>query len=489
LTEAIVFLFLCAAFFAFADWRQGFALCVVAGILQDPLRKIAPGQPVYFVVLVGVVFMAAWIGAYASRLKLNPNAVVGWRKQMGLPYSIFLALVIAQAVHSYFNFGSVLVTGIGLLVWLAPVPAVVLAYQFALRRGLSGLRQWMTFYCISATVSLTGVYLQYAGIEWAPLGEVGKGLIIYDMGTILKAYSGFFRSSEIAAWHTATISCFVFILLIGKRLTFGRLVLAIVMICLLLGLGVLTGRRKMLVEVAVFLSMYAVLWAVFQRGATRVAVTAAAIGLTFYVGAVGLMDPDVSDAAGRPSTYVLKQGELYKGYAARGQTVFEDIPNRFSAMGIAPITSAILDFGWLGGGLGTGSQGVDSVASLAKRNRGASEGGFGKIVVELGVPGLLVMTWLFVALIRYARQVLAITSQTSMPHARLAFGFIAFLAAKVASFSIATQAYSDLFILLIMGFAFGFFLAMPVLARQSASNTTERAPAGRSNFISAGRTA
>ena len=46
----------------------------------------------------------------------------------------------------------------------------------------------------------------------------------------------------------------------------------------------------------------------------------------------------------------------------------------------------------------------------------------------------------------------------------MAFGLVAFLVANVATFAVATQAYSDLFILLILGWALGFLLAMPVLA-------------------------
>ena len=44
------------AILALTRWRWGLFLCVLVGLLQDPLRKVAPDQPVFFVVLVGVVF-------------------------------------------------------------------------------------------------------------------------------------------------------------------------------------------------------------------------------------------------------------------------------------------------------------------------------------------------------------------------------------------------------------------------------------------------
>ena len=117
-----------AALLALTNWRWGLFLCVLTGLLQDPLRKLTPDQPVYFVVLVGVVFGAAWMGALLGRVRLGPNAMEGWRRNLGVPFGLFIALVIAQAFQSYIRFRSPMMTGIGLMVWLAPVPAVVLAY-------------------------------------------------------------------------------------------------------------------------------------------------------------------------------------------------------------------------------------------------------------------------------------------------------------------------------------------------------------------------
>ena len=63
---AILLLAVCV-FWAFADWRLGLLLCLATAILQDPLRKLTPDQPVYFVGFVGVVFAAAFIGALVQR--------------------------------------------------------------------------------------------------------------------------------------------------------------------------------------------------------------------------------------------------------------------------------------------------------------------------------------------------------------------------------------------------------------------------------------
>lgn len=479
MTEIILMLVAFAALLAFTNWRWGLSLFLVAGVLQDPARKLVPDQPVYFVLLAGVVFGAAWMGAGLSRVRLGPSAMEGWRRHMATPFTLFVALVVLQAFHSYARFGSLRMTGIGLMVWLAPVFAVVLAYQFAVRRGLPALRRWMKLYVVLALLALSGVYLQYEGVEWPALGEVGPGLKIYDVGTVLKAYSGFFRASEIAAWHTATAAALIFILFTGRRLNALGLLAGLGLIAVLLALGILTGRRKLLVEVVIFLSLYLFLVAWFQRGAHRLAVGLAVVGLTGWLFVVGYVDPDPGERLDT-ANYQLAPGERYKGYAVRGSTVFGDALQRFSQLGMAPVAWVVQTYGWLGAGLGTGSQTGTGVEVEGAPSRWSAEGGIGKITQELGLPGLLLVGWLAWAMVRYLRQALASTAQFSRPHARVAFGWVALLAAKLASFSVAAQAYSDVFILLLLGSLTGFTLAMPVLARKAqAAQTAREAAAAR----------
>jgi hypothetical protein len=458
-------LVLLAAMVALIDWRKGLMLCVLTAILQDPLRKLTPNEPAYFVLLVGVVFAAAALGAVQGRTRLMPNAIQGWKSQVGKPFTVYVVLVALQAVHSLVRFGSPQISIIGLISYLAPVPAVVFAYQFAVRKGLPGVRGWMWFYVAAATVSLSGVYLEYVGLNWQALGEVGEGMVLYDVGGILKVYSGFFRSSEIAAWHVAAISCFLFVLLIGRKFTLPRMVLVLTLTGLLVSLGLLTGRRKMLVEIVVFVSAYMFLVAWFKRRATRPAIMAAAVGVLGYVLVVGAMSPD--HAVSSTKNLKLDPREKFQHYTVRSSSVFGDVPQRFDELGLQPVMGAINEFGLLGAGLGTGSQGVQHVAASASIDRGAAEGALGKITMELGVPGLFVLAWLVRMFARYIRKVLEVTTRTSPQHARIAYGFVAFLIANAAAFSVATQVFGDLFVLLMMGWSMGFVLAMPVLAAKS----------------------
>ena len=463
MTQLTLVLLMLAGLITLLDWRKGLVMCVLVGIAQDPLRKLAPNQPVYYVVLVGVVFVIAWVRAALLHVPLAPSVIQGWKRNLKTPFTLFIGLVLAQALHAFVRYGSAFMAGIGWLVWLAPIPAVVLAYQFAVRRGTLAVRKWMLVYIVAALASLSGVYFEYAGFDWRALGEVGEGLIIYDVGTVLKAHSGFYRASEIAAWHTATIACFVFMLSLGKRATIPRVIGALALIGVLVGLGILTGRRKMLVEITIFISVYLFLVAWLQRGMARLAMGVLIAGAIGYVGIVGFVSPDLVQTSASKSV-TMDNAQRIQGYAARGKSVFADLPKRINDVGMQPLIWSVENFGWLGAGLGTGSQGTGDITEAHDINRWAAEGGLGKIAMELGVPGLILIAWLVTALMRHLREGLVAVARLSPLHAQMAYGFAAFLVANAATFTVATQAYSDLFVLLILGWCLGFLLAMPALA-------------------------
>jgi hypothetical protein len=428
--------------------------------------------------MVGVIFGIAWIRAALMRVPLGPSVIHGWRRNLQAPFGIFLGVVMAQALHSYVQFGSPIVPAIGVLVWLAPIPAVVLAYQFAKRRALPGVRRWMTVYIGAALVALSGVYLEYIGVQSRLLGEIGEGQVLYDLGTVLKAHSGFFRASEIAAWHTAAVACFVFTLSVGKRPTLIRVMSALGFIAVLVSLGILTGRRKMLIEITIFVASYFFLVAWLQRGMARLAMIVVVTGFAGYVAIVGFVAPDLVQGSYTKKLSV-ENAQRIEGYALRGQSVFADIPKRVKDVGWEPLVWAVDTYGWLGAGLGTGSQGTNDIVAAHNIDRWGAEGGLGKIAMELGIPGLLAVLWLMRALARHLHHELLPLARKSPQHTRMAFGLLSFLIANAATFSVATQAYSDLFVLLILGWCVGFLLAMPLLAEQAIAKSALRAPGPR----------
>ena len=178
--ELAISLLAIPVFWAFAEWRLGLLLCLATAILQDPLRKLTPDQPVLFVVFVGVVFGAACLGAWARGVPLTPESIFGRYRQLAMPISFLLLLIIVQAFNSYLRFGNPMIPLIGLLTYLLPFPSIVFAYQLVLRGGEVRINQFMKCYIVCIMLALTTVYLEYAGYDWPVLGQVGGNILIYD---------------------------------------------------------------------------------------------------------------------------------------------------------------------------------------------------------------------------------------------------------------------------------------------------------------------
>ena len=111
---------------------------------------------------------------------------------------------------------------------------------------------------------------------------------------------------------------------------------------------------------------------------------------------------------------------------------------------------------------------------------GAIEGGLGKITLDVGVPGLVIFVWLVVTFARLVWFRLKALSLASKKHANLAFGLVAFLISNMAAFSVATQVFGDVYILLTIGWSIGILLALPTVAARelgvvAAAQTTSPA--------------
>src|SRR5262249_43012381 len=143
------------------------------------------------------------------------------------------------------------------------------------------------------------------------------------------------------------------------------------------------------------------------------------------------------------------------------------------------------NFGLFGAGLGVGTQGTHYFGG---GGQAAAEGGLGKITLELGVPGLFVIGWFSISLFRHLWSIMRLASRHSPRIARLSFGLFSFLVANLAAFSVATQQYGDLFILLILAWTLGCLLAVPVLVErevraQHLATFEEVAPAFRPKTV------
>lgn len=445
---------------ATASWRAGLTLLIVAALVEGPLRKLTAEQPVAFVLLPGAVFAALALNGMGSGLSLLPKGIAGWGRYVLAPFAAYTAVVALQALSALLTTGSPIVPIFGLLVYLGPIIAISFAHSAALRLGPAGIERFIWTYALWAGLAVLTVYLEALEVDWTILGEVGEGLTITAGSGTVSGNSGLYRASEIAAWHGAVSCCLMITLAVRRGLSPSRAVFLIAFVALMIGAGVLTGRRKMIVTLAVFICTYAALLFLFTAKAGRLAAVVGGVGLVGFLASVALVDLTEQSSADKSLSYEI--------YLQRQQETFAEIPERLVTLGIAPIQWAMDRVGPLGGGVGISGQGARFVGVDSRLAGGAGEGGLGKIVVEIGLPGLAISLWLIVAFGRMIYEGLAMVASTLPQISPLGLGIASTLVANVASYTVATQAFGDPMILILLGILTGFLLAQPTLAQYFA---------------------
>ena len=433
-----------------ADWRSGMLVCILVGFLSDTVRKVVPDQPIYFIVLVGIFVGAVAVGFIRQHGLVNLTNIRVLRGAVRVPLILFLIWLAVEATISFGRYGSFALVGIGLLSYLAPLPGFLVAYYYGLR--VESAVRFAKLYVICALLMLSGIFLSYSGIESPVLEEIGSGVLIHVPGGVLESYPGFLRSTEGAAWHAAAAISLMLLLTISGVVRWPRMLVAILVIALL-SAGLLTGRRKMLMEVLIFVGMYGALLSAYRREAGKMIIIGSIVaGVLGVAGAAGVFDSATAER------------QRFDMYVERGASVFGDADERFTELGLGSISWALDRHGFFGGGLGVASQGGQHFGGGADRFGGAGEGGLGKIVAELGVPGLVLVLWIVGALLLYLGRLIPEVARLDNPIVPLFLGFVAFLGANIPLFIVATQIFGDLFVLLILGWIFGFSMAIAEVA-------------------------
>jgi hypothetical protein len=455
---------LIGAFLCLMDWRKGIFVCIIVGFIQDPLRKLVEGEPISLTALVAIFVLLTILGAWMSgkRLKLRP--IPAWNTGLRRPIIWFAALVFLQSVAAFLSTGSIAVAGIGLLAYLFPIPPLLLSYYYS--RKEKDIDRFIRFYLFIAMIMTSGIYLSYMGVDWAVLRQVGKGILAYaPSGGILKLHSGFLRAPETAAWHAGTAICMIILLLVTTRRTLSFRLRSGIMILFFLGAMMLTGRRKVLIEIVLFISVYGFLLAYFRRGAIKLAVLLLILGISSAV--LG-------------NSYLFKDEVLtgFQPYLQREASVQKEATGRLYNMTIGSFRWVMSRNGVLGSGAGTGSQGVQHFIGDSDIVGGAAEGGLGKILAELGVPGLILFLWMGAALIRYLWNMMVSIRKDDPVSSRLVYGIASFLIANGAIFVIAHQVFGDPFVLMIIGWMLGFLFAV-----ESSHPAMSKRKDGGVNFV------
>lgn len=440
------------------DWRRGVLLCVPIGFLADPIRKIAPGQSVIWVITVAVCFVACLAGAV---LRGEPNrfrSILSYYAELRVPLTLFAAIVVAQSLATLVRLGSPILAGLGFLSYLSPLLALLLACRFCSERA--AFSRWRGLYVWGGIVVALAIGLQFSGVESALFKSIGVD-IVYGTSGVVRMMCGVMRSSEIAGFHLATALCLVLVAVVVGETRTRRSLAALVVALLFLAL-LLTGRRKMLGEVGLFVVFFGALL-VRHRGGLSKGFQAAIL-----MGVIGLVGVQLTSRS---------REVVVIPYLERGVTILAESADRLEHMTIRQFGTIIERNGFLGSGAGTGAQGAQYFGGGADLVGSAAEGGLGKILAELGVPGILALAWLAAAFARVLRRLAHGARLLPFGEAARVYGLVAIVPANLAVFVTAHQVYGDPFVLIVLGWLTGAALASPSIARSAERVDADRARA------------
>jgi len=445
------------------NWRAGLLITVVIGFLQDPIRKITPDQPSIFVGLVLIAFVLTILVLYEQQQgRINLRSMFWTVPEILEWIPIYFAVISAQAINSFLRFGDIQLMGLGIAFYLAPAVAIWAGYEVGCNPKT--LQKVIITYLAMCSLFAISAWLDFRGLDNFLFQEVGTGILITFEGFSAAGVSGLWRTSEVAAWHLAAGACFSLTLAVSAKRRENQILLFL----LAAGFAYLTiptGRRKALVLVLVFTAFYLLLFSRKASPASRERVISSVLG----------------GSAMAYGTYALflitAKGNSFDIYLNRSLSAKDELLNRFQSQGTGALLRALeVSQGWgLGVGAGANLGNLKLSASAQAARQGiqslsyVSEGGGGRIVAELGLPGLVVGGVLAVLILLTLRRNFRLLGLLEPRLAFLLLGLVAFGLANVVFFFSAAQVYSDPFILILLGICFGSFLAVPTLiARQQA---------------------
>jgi hypothetical protein len=424
------------------DWRKGLWLCIVVALVQDPIRKVIPGTPIFITVSFVPVYFCMFLGLPAQKTALREFQ----RDYPGLKVPVVLlsiALLFSFAQTLTYGMRALPLACLGLFSYLACFPAVLLGYKY-LRGDWRSLDRLLAGFVVLTAIMLIGVPLERYDFQFSDpwLGTIATKKSWYRWyatpthydGGYVRMISGFYRSPEIMGWHAMTMVLFSmylmlrrsnWILLWGLTATWGMY-------------GVLlSGRRKMFLMILVFIAAFICNFRSWRRTSwwlpAMACLVAVAAGL-FYV-----VDEHYLAAA-------------ESGLHTAGATAVEK-----GLLGPLWLAWVVGPFGF---GVGTKCQGSQHLSFVPETP--LFEGGFERILVEIGIVGTLAAMLLLGSALRAA--ISCLRQARSRPDCEVVgVALFSLICANLASFVVTFQIFGDPFVIILIGFLGGVLLSLPRL--------------------------
>ena len=419
-----------SATMAFADWRRGWLLAVVCGVLQDPARKLTPGAPVAMSMSIVAVY-AAILFANLPQIRAGLADFARRFPRVTSTLAFFAFFLLLAALNGLVTFGAAhwIAPMLSLFIYVAPLPAVILGYLFVDRE--ERLLFFLRFYAVLTAIALVGSLLEYMRVQSPALGLVSvQGEYLRHLpGLQIRMISGFYRGPDIMGWHAATLTCVAAALAIRGGTT-ARAWPWMAAAAWGFFHVMISGRRKALYYVVVFAAVLLVRYFRRLKVGQIAAILALAATLSYVV-------------------YNLASQESTSMYAKGATTARNEVLARLEGGFI----QTVLKSGLMGAGLGTATQGIYHLVGQ-DMSFGWQEGGLGKFAIELGVPGVLAAGALALALLRILFRISAYPDEAASSQF-LRVVLFALVVANISNFLASAQAYSDSTLTLLTAFLTG----------------------------------
>jgi hypothetical protein len=441
-------------------WKGALLYSVFAGFIQDPLRKLSQFDSSYFAAISLICFLLTFFILKSNQTKWNLSIICWLNPSIITFLPIFFYLLALQSLNSLARFSDIRLTIVGALFYLIPLISLWVGYNVAC--DLKFMRQVIITYVVLCSLTAFTILLNLWGMESSLFKEVGPGIEITGTGF---GYSGLWRTSEIAGWHLAAGACFSFILGMTESKTFQQ----VLYFLLSLGLSFLTvttGRRKSLGLVIIFVTLFLLYYSFNIKGnkfsraivsfISVLVISFSMYGLVFTPETQTILEPFLN----RSSTLTVEESQ-----------------DRLQVQGIGAFLRGIQVAGPIGYGLGVGSNsgntGIGEARQQIRSISYISEGGAGRLIIELGVIGLaIVFYFLFQFIVLYAKNFF-LSRYLINYGSDLLVGLALFSFANLITFVSASQLYSDPFVLILIGICLGSFLAVPHIYLTYLNNSSK----------------
>lgn len=426
---------------SFVNWRWGLYFMVLAGVLEDPVRKVTPGAPAYLTLTSVAVYLCTLAGMFSQ----IPDAVARFRAADRRIHSAIIVLLFALIpggiISATYGAGSWLVTVVGVMSYGTAALSLALGYMHP--ANVTELRRFLGFYCLVTSIMMVGTPLEYSGVKdpWGLLGtsSLGTEWIRQQTGFTVNLIAGFYRSPDIMAWHAATLA----MLSIGLALSGRGAISAIWYATATWGTvcTMISGRRKAFWMIPIFLCILSLLY-VFHRGGK--------VRTLFFVaiatGAVAYMGYTAYQRLGRSD-------EVEQYYFGNISGMLQSSRNH----SYGAILETYRQSGFFGKGLGVATPGTQHLIGSSKPVTWQEEGG-SRILVEVGVIGMVAVIWLTIQCLRTALRII-MRCNRSTPEWSLIAGLFAMVLAHSIAFQVSHLVYGTPFVGILLPTLFGFVLA------------------------------